>query len=463
MLDFAVCAWTNLFRILLVDRFASIFLGESLPEKIFTRKKGIGEEWAGKEGNGEWVGKEGTVEWAGEEGTGKKGKQKKRKLAVCAVFFVINTALFWEFHTAWLNILSNLLGIGAIVGLYTKSLRTNVFVTSSIYLINCGCDVAVYSLFTEYRDGNSYNQAYAVVVLFLILICEFLTERLITVRRDAGLPGNFPLILVPLCSISVICFLIYSGTGAGRETAIVSLGLLVINFLMLYLYNLLLRSLSQKYETAMLEQKVRVYAGELAIIRESEEKMKTLRHDLKHHLNEIKLLADREKVPEIQEYIERMESYIRNPDEIVSSGNGEIDSVLNYMLQKAREKLGTVTVRVMLPEKMKHDFDVNVLLGNLLENAIEAAVQTQQKYLKVDIAFKRGVLKIKIENSFLPGELQVRERRGNRVFLSSKKAEGQHGIGLESVRRIVEAHDGTMEAGPRDGLFCVDLLLYMPG
>ena len=67
----------------------------------------------------------------------------------------------------------------------------------------------------------------------------------------------------------------------------------------------------------------------------------------------------------------------------------------------------------------------------MVESVIEAAVQTQQKYLKVDIAFKRGVLKIKIENSFLPGELQVRERRGNRVFLSSKTAEGAawHRIG----------------------------------
>lgn len=117
----------------------------------------------------------------------------------------------------------------------------------------------------------------------------------------------------------------------------------------------------------------------------------------------------------------------------------------------------------MLPERMQHNPDVNMLLGNLLENAIETAVQTQQKYLKVDIALKRGVLKIGIENSFLPGELEVRERRGNSVFLSLKKVEGQHGIGLESVRRIVEAYDGTMEAGLRDGLFCVDLILYMPG
>lgn len=78
----------------------------------------------------------------------------------------------------------------------------------------------------------------------------------------------------------------------------------------------------------------------------------------------------------------------------------------------------------MLPERMQHNPDVNMLLGNLLENAIETAVQTQQKYLKVDIALKRGVLKIGIENSFLPGELEVRERRGNSVFLSLKRWRG---------------------------------------
>ena len=384
-----------------------------------------------------------------------------RKLVVCAAFFVINTALYWEFRTAWLNILSNLIGISAIVRLYTKSVKTNIFVSSSVYLINCGCDVAVYSMFTDYRDGNSYHQAYAVIVLFLILICEFLTERLITIHKNTEITGNFPLILVPLCSIAVICFLIYSGTGAGRETAIVSLGLLVVNFLMLYLYNLLLQSLSQKYETAMLEQKVQVYVGQLETIRQSEEKIRSLRHDMKHHMNEIKLLANRANVPEIQEYIDKMETYIQNPDDIVSSGNMEIDSVLNYMLQKAREKLETVTVRVMLPEKVKHDFDVNVLLGNLLENAIEAAAQTEQKYLKLDIILKRGVLKIRIENSFLPEGLEEGERQGSRVFLTTKREKGQHGIGLESVRRIVEAYDGTMEVTPRDGLFCVNLILYM--
>lgn len=418
MIDFVICVLTNLFRIVLIDRFASIFLGET-------------------------------------------ENRKSRKIFVCGCFLIINTALYWKFHIAWINILSNLIGISAIVRLYTKSVKTNVFASCSIYLINCGCDVAVYSLFTSYQDGKVYNQVYAVLVLFLILMCEFLTEKLITIHKNEEAAPNFPLILVPLCSIAIIWFLIYSGTCVGREAAIVSIGLLVINFLMLYLYNLLLHFVSQKYETAMLEQKVKEYANQLDVIRQSEEKIKALRHDMKHHMNEIKLLANRHHVVEIQEYIDCMETYIRNPNEIVSSGNMEIDSVLNYMLQKAREKLDTVIVKVMLPEKMKHTFEINVLIGNLLENAIEAATRTEQKYLKVNISLKKGVLKIRIENSFLPGELQNRKRGESKVFLTTKREKEQHGIGLKSVEKIVEAYNGTMEVVLQDDIFCVNVILYM--
>lgn len=419
MVDFVICALTNLFRIFLVDRFVAIFLG-------------------------------------------KKEEKKNIKLIVCACFFIINTALFWIFRTAWINIFSNLIGICAIVRVYTKSVKTNIFVTCSVYLINCGCDVAVYSIFTNYRDGQAYNQVYAVVVLLLILICELLAEKLITIHKNAETAQTFPLILVPLCSIAIICFFIYAGTYVGREAAIVSLGLLVINFLMLYLYNLLLRSVSQKYEVQMLEQKVRVYANQLDVIRQSEEKIKILRHDMKHHMNEIRLLADKYHAVEIGEYIDCMEQSIRNPDEMVSSGNVEIDSVLNYMLQKARDTLKNVNVKVILPEKMKHAFDMNVLMGNLLENAIEAAVRTDRKYLKVTMVFKRGVLRIGIENSYLPAEIENGEPQGRQHFLTTKKEKEQHGFGLKSVEKIVEAYNGTMEIITQKEVFCVNLILYMP-
>jgi len=153
---------------------------------------------------------------------------------------------------------------------------------------------------------------------------------------------------------------------------------------------------------------MQVYASQLDAILQNEERIKILQHDMKHHMNELKLMANKHDVVEIQEYIDHMEDFIQNPNEIVDSGNVEIDSVLNYMLQKARRELKNVIANVMMPEKIKHSFDINVLLGNLLENAIEAARQTEEKYLRVDIILKRGILKIQIENTFMSENLLKR-------------------------------------------------------
>lgn len=419
MLDFIICAASNLFRMYLINRFIVVFLG-------------------------------------------KLEKGKVREFLVYTCFYIVNTALFWEFHTAWINVLCNLVGIGIIVRLHTKSVKIIPFVTCSIYLIHAGCDVVGTQLFINYKDGEVHSQVYAAIAVFLIFICELITEKIITNRKSLEEPQNFPLIFVPLCSIVVICLLTYLNACTDRGMAVVSMGLLIVNFFMLYLYNLLRRSISQKYETEMLRRKMQIYASQLDAILENEERIKILQHDMKHHMNELKLMANKRGVVEIQEYIDHMKDFIQNPNEIVDSGNVEIDSVLNYMLQKARRELKNVTANVMMPEKIKHSFDINILLGNLLENAIDAARQTEEKYLGVGITLKRGVLKIQIENTFMPEDIVKEKRKGiGTVFLTTKEAKEKHGIGLKSVRKIVEMYNGTMEVIPQNDIFCIKLILYM--
>lgn len=418
MLDFMLCALTNFFRIFLIDRCVSIFLEISV--------------------------------------------NQKKKYIICGCFYIINTFLFWEFHTVWINMICNLIGISAIVWLYTKSVKINLFVTGTIYLINCGCDVAATSLFINYQDGESYNQIYAVISFFMIFICELVIEKIITIHKDTEAVQNVSLVFMPICSIVVIALLIYSGTCEDIGLTIVSIGLLIANFLMLYLYNLLLHSILQQYETERLKTQLQVYANQLNVILQGEEKLKALRHDMKHHLNELMLLANKHDAAEIQEYIDQMKLFLENPDELVASGNLEIDSVLNYMLQKAEKELKTVDVKVMLPEKVKHSFDINILLGNLLENAIEASKKTENKYLSIHIALKRGILKIKIENSFESPCILQEEQQGKYVVLKTTKPfADQHGIGLKNVKKIVEKYNGTMEVTTQDGIFCVNLILYM--
>ena len=119
-------------------------------------------------------------------------------------------------------------------------------------------------------------------------------------------------------------------------------------------------------------------------------------------------------------------------------------------------------VKVILPEKVRHSFDINVLLGNLLENAIEAAGKTERKYLSVHVKLKRGILKVKIENSFESSHILYEEQHGKDMVLKTTKPfTEQHGIGLKNVKKIVEKYNGTMAVTTQEGIFCVNLLLYM--
>ncbi len=418
MIDVMLCALTNFFRIYLINRCVSLF-------------------------------------W-------EKEVNKKIKNMVCFVFYIINTVLFLEFHTVWINIVCNLIGIGAIVWLHTKSVKTNLFVTGTVYLVNCGCDVAATSLFISYQDGKSYNQIYAAVSFFLIFICELIIERSITIRKDAETVHNASLVLMPICSIVVIALLIYSGTCTDIGLSIVSIGLLVTNFLMLHLYDLLVHAIVKQYEIKMLKTQLEVYANQLNVIMRGEERIKALRHDMRHHLNELMLLANKHDAEEIQGYIRQMNTFFQNPNEFVASGNLEIDSVLNYMLQKAKNELETVDIKVILPEKIRHSFDINVLLGNLLENAIEAAAKTENKYMRIYIVLKRGILKAKIENSFADAHiLENGQWKSDVALKTTKPITDHHGIGLKNVKKVVEKYNGTMEVTTKEGIFCVNLLLYM--
>lgn len=421
MTDFIICVATNLFRMYLISRFIHIFLGDKKDENC-----------------GSWI----------------------RRTVAYGVFFVVNTAAYLAFHTVWINIACNLAGISLIVLTYTRSIKMILFVTSSVYMINMGCDTISTLLFVNYKDGLGFSQIYEVITVFLIFICELFTERIVDVKREVQNVRNISLGLVPLSSIVMLCILIYTESSTEMGLVISSIGLILVNFFTFYLYNMLSDFLIHQYENEILRQEIQGYANQLDIVLQGEEKVKGLRHDMKHHMNELKILAAKGENKAIEDYIDDMREFIRNPNEIVSSGNLEIDSVMNYMLRKAKDELHTVNVNVRLPKSVIHFFDINVILGNLLENSIEAARQTEEKRLDVNVELQQGFLRIQIENSY-NGKTVFDKEKGYKRLLTTKKGKGLHGIGLENVRKMVEKYDGIMEISPEGNRFRVILILYM--
>lgn len=417
MTDIIICVATNLFRIYLISRFIHVFLDN--------------EE-------------------------NKNCDEKMRHMLAYGGFFLVNTAVYLAFHLTWANIVCNLVGISLIVLTYTRSIKTILFVTCSVYIINAACETITILPFVNYKDGVGFNQIYEVIHMFLLLICEVLTEKIVGTRHKKENVRNLSIGLIPLCSIGMLCAMIYSESSTQTGLVIVSIGLILVNFFTFYLYNMLSDAFSHQYENEILRQSIQGYSNQLDIMLQGEEKVKALRHDMTHHMNEIKILAAKNENRAIEKYIDDMKDFIANPDEIVSSGNIEIDSVMNYMLIKAKQELYTVNINVHLPKTMRHSFDINVILGNLLENGIDAASQTKEKRLDVSIELQQGVLRIQIENSY-NGKIDKKHKK----LFTTKTEKGLHGIGLENVQKIVEKHDGIMEICPDNETFCVTLILYM--
>ena len=157
-----------------------------------------------------------------------------------------------------------------------------------------------------------------------------------------------------------------------------------------------------------------------------------------------------------------MQADLLSEGEHISSGNAEIDSLVNLMLERAKRELGTVRCHVCVPQELDVSaFDWNIILGNLMDNAIEAAGKSEDKLLQIRIQYQKGMLLIDIRNSY-SGRLVKSEDK----YLSTKDydradASQVHGLGIKNVRRIVEKYDGNMEISDEDGMFAVRILMYV--
>ena len=413
MLNFVVCAITNLFRVYLIRRFIKLFCPNAENAKF-------------------------------------------QEVIFYGFFFIVTTTLYWSFKTPWVNVMSNLIGIAILVRLYTKSLKKILFISFATYIINMGCDNIMVMLFVDYQPGKAFNQLYEIITDLLILICVLLTEALIDRKKDDEILYNIPLIFIPLTSLIILNVLIKDGILSDWGHVIASIGILLINFLSFYLYNLLKDNLYRKWENEILKQEAQSYANQLEMTLQAENKIKIMRHDMRHHIMELHILAEKGQTEDIQKYLDQMTDFIKMPKEIVESGNIKTDCLINFFLQKAKENLKEVKIDVSLPEEIKHSFDLNIVLGNLLENAIEASKKSEEKLLIISLCHDAGTLKIKVRNSF-SGAIM----KGQSGFITNKEHKEEHGIGLKSVRKIVENYDGILETRTEGQYFEVKVIMYL--
>lgn len=387
-------------------------------------------------------------------------ENKRRENFFYFLFYFVTTGIYLIVHFPPANIVTNVIMIYLITQLYEGEQKKKILVTVLVYGINMVCDsLSIYS-FSNYVIGAEYTKIAAYVTILLICICEFIIERVAIKNREMKFTPPYwnILILIPVISIAILFVLLMNNIDNQKILVLVSAGILFINMLIFYLYNALMDIYIKLEENALFERKLESYANQLDVLMQSEEKISALRHDMQHHLNELIIMAKRneEKNGEIIDYIQNMQMFMENKNEYSSCGNKEVDSILNYMLNKAQEVLKEVEYQISIPKEVDiRLFDLNVILGNLLENAIQAAGSSKDKKLSVLVKFEKGMLFINVRNTF--GDKII--KMGN-DYLTTKKEAEKHGIGLKNVKRVVNSYHGNIEISDTDNIFDVKIMLY---
>lgn len=384
-----------------------------------------------------------------------EGKERLEKVGY-VLYFLATTLIFLIFQKVQYNFLVNLGGLLLLSSCYYGKWKKRILISILVYGTNMGCDIIAAFLFYDYTVGDSLSQLFSIVTDLLILSCEIIAEKIVKDRGKTNADSlGITLLVVPGISMVMYLSLLFANLENRSLLIIESISILIINFVIIYIYDKISDTYLKMRQQDLRNQQIELYKNQIDIMTQNEKKIRGLRHDLKHHVREIRKMAEEENCHDILAYLEQMHTFVQNPKEYIASGNKEIDAIINYILGQAESDLVEIDVKASIPEDTKIEtFAVNVVLGNLLENALEAAKESKEKKVRVRISVDKGVMYLVIVNSY---DGVVIEDNG----LKSKKAGENHGFGLNNVREMVQSCHGTIRVEYNDRYFRVDTMLYI--
>lgn len=259
--------------------------------------------------------------------------------------------------------------------------------------------------------------SYYFIVFFMALLKATIVEVFCRLKsgksiRLSAMPKEtqYMLIMIPLCSL-ISCFLLIEVAKELISAQMVVLCMCIIFVIIITNYVIFL--MIEKYTTV--EEK------------QHEEEM-----------IQREILYRNEYYQDMERYQEQIQD-IRLAEEIIYSANPVVNAILKVKSVKAKEKEIPMQVTTLLPQRVSVDIgDMGVLYGNLLDNAIEAAmaVEQEKRYVHVESKFQEGRLLLSIKNSKPSGTSSCQQ--------TSKKDKIKHGRGIRSVRKVAEKYGGEL-------------------
>ena len=285
-------------------------------------------------------------------------------------------------------------------------------------------------------------------IVFMIAITAL--KRVFTKDEIKELPVrySFMLVLIPIGSIYIMNNIFMFGyrlhsNRANIQSAVTAVILLGVNVLVFYIYIKLADDLQLRRMTSVYEQQLDLcerhqQERELSILQ-----LRDVRHNMKNNLVSILAYAENGDNEKIIRFVnEIMEEGGIKTSTVTNSGNIVIDSLIGYWYVEAKKVGIDFSVNLNIPMEMPfRGADICLILGNLLENAVEAAQKAEgKKYIRLHMKYDKNNLLLFVENNYKGVLIKTKDKR----LKSTKTDAGNHGVGLSSVYRIAAKYHGVV-------------------
>ena len=318
--------------------------------------------------------------------------------------------------------------------LYHKTLQISIWKSSSIFLAVCAVFACVKSL----------SRAVNAIMIFE----PDIAEKQLWLCVKAGIFG-LNQFMVPKYQSTLYTGLIL------QIYIVVSIVLLIILTLFYAIFLMMALSLNKnarlQQENHFLSLQRSRYDNLCAAIEETRQ----VRHDIRHHYLQLAALAEKGDMEKIKEYLSSADRKMPSFD-FHFCDNQAVDSILGYYSNHAKQEGIPFLAQIDIPENFAGDeMDICLVLSNLLENAIEASLKTEDSRRKIVIKMylhHTHILLIQAENNF---DAKILEKNG--VFQSTKHS--GNGIGIQSIRHITERNGGASSFTYKDGEFMAKIMI----
>lgn len=228
------------------------------------------------------------------------------------------------------------------------------------------------------------------------------------------------------------------------------IGIIFLIIINLIIWLLFLPYYTEKRASALQEELVSRHYDE---VENMYRQMRGWRHDYHNHIQILKAHMAMKQYEEATVYLDRLEEDLTAVNTMIRTGNQMIDAILNSKLSLMKEKAIRADATVFVPKKLPvPDTDLAVLLGNLLDNAMEACGQLEasERFIRIYMDVLKGQLYLSVTNS-----MKGRAVKPDKPFYTTKQ--GGHGYGIWRVKSVVEKHGGYLNQQSEEGVFVTEV------